>query len=121
LYPLFIFPSNEKSRLFHPLSKQTQTPKPLFFQLFAITRDKAIPFSGFLHWTHPTSKTPIVAVWVSAGLAFCFALFSLKSEVAFNAVTSLSTIGSMFAYGIPIFLKQLFPHNFHPGPFHLGR
>ncbi|GAQ79259.1 amino acid transporter protein [Klebsormidium nitens] len=89
--------------------------------LFAITRDKAIPFSGFLHWTHPKSKTPIVAVWVSAALAFCFALFSLKSYIAFTAVTSLSTIGSMTAYGIPIFLKQLFPHNFHPGPFNLGR
>ncbi|GAQ79261.1 amino acid transporter protein [Klebsormidium nitens] len=88
--------------------------------LFAVTRDKAVPFSKFLHWSPASTHTPIVAVWVSVFFSFCFSLFILKNSIAFNAVTSASTIGAYIAYTIPIALRLVCPHNFHPGPFHLG-
>lgn len=57
--------------------------------MFAITRDKAIPLSGFLHWSPAATNTPFVANWVSAFLSIGIALFSLESFVAFNAVASI--------------------------------
>ncbi|GAQ84714.1 amino acid transporter protein [Klebsormidium nitens] len=89
--------------------------------MFAITRDKAIPLSGFLHWSPAATNTPFVANWVSAILSIGISLFSLKSFVAFNAVASIGVIGAYIGYGIPIFLRIVRPENFTRGPFHLGK
>ncbi|GAQ81099.1 amino acid transporter protein [Klebsormidium nitens] len=89
--------------------------------LFAMSRDKAVPFSGFVHWSPKGSHTPVAAVWISSLLSFCFALFSLKSVIAFNAVTTCGSISFHVAYIVPICLRLVCPQNFKPGPFNMGR
>lgn len=59
-------------------------------------------------------------VWLSAFLAFCLALPSLGSTVAFAAATSIATIGLYISYGIPILLAVLYSKDFAKGPFNLG-
>lgn len=49
-------------------------------------------------------------------------LQSLGSEVAFEAMVSIATIGLYIAYAIPIFLRvTLAKRSFKAGPFSLGR
>lgn len=55
------------------------------------------------------------------GVAFLLALPSLKSSVAFYAITSVNVIGLFTAYAIPIFLRLRVGRDFTPGPFSLGR
>ncbi|GAQ82658.1 amino acid transporter protein [Klebsormidium nitens] len=89
--------------------------------MFAVSRDGALPFSAVLRLTSRTSHVPVVAVCVSAALSFSFVLFSLKSYVAFNAVTSAAQISAYLAYGTPILLRMLNPGAFVPGPFDMGK
>src|ERR1700716_2949366 len=66
---------------------------------------------------------PDRAVWLSALLSFCLSLPALGSLVAFNAVTSIATIGYLISYGIPILIGVIYQQRFCQikGPFKLGR
>jgi hypothetical protein len=47
---------------------------------------------------------------------------SLGSQVAFQAMVSITTLGMYIAYALPIFFRVTTARNsFVPGPFHLGR
>jgi amino acid transporter len=61
-------------------------------------------------------------VWLAAFLAFCLALPSLGSSVAFAAATSIATIGLYISYGIPILIGLIYARDFNArkGPFNLG-
>lgn len=59
-------------------------------------------------------------VWLAVTLAFCLALPSLGSSVAFTAATSIATIGLYISYGIPILVGFIWPAHFVKGPFNLG-
>nr|GMD23494.1 amino-acid permease BAT1 homolog [Ipomoea batatas] len=88
---------------------------------YAFSRDGAMPFSAFWHKVNK-QEVPINAVWASALIAFCMALTSLGSIVAFQAMTSIATIGLYIAYALPSFLRvTLARKSFVPGPFNLGR
>ncbi|KAL8549536.1 hypothetical protein ACS0TY_008391 [Phlomoides rotata] len=88
---------------------------------YAFSRDGAMPFSKFWHRVNK-QEVPINAVWLSAVIAFCMALTSLGSLVAFQAMVSIATIGLYIAYALPIFLRvTLARRSFTPGPFNLGR
>ncbi|KAI3453073.1 hypothetical protein Pfo_009736 [Paulownia fortunei] len=88
---------------------------------YAFSRDGAMPFSMFWHKVNK-QEVPINAVWMSAFVAFCMALTSLGSLVAFQAMVSIATIGLYIAYALPIFFRvTLARKSFTPGPFHLGR
>lgn len=65
---------------------------------------------------------PVRAVWLSAILAFCLGLPALGSLVAFTAITSLSCVGVLISYGIPIAVSLRFSNRFRDikGPFNLG-
>ncbi|GMY06666.1 amino-acid permease BAT1 homolog [Fagus crenata] len=73
--------------------------------VYALSRDGGIPFSPIWRKIHPKHKVPINAVW----------LF-------FTAILSISTVGWVGSYAIPIFARLVMDEkNFRPGPFYLGR
>ncbi|XP_051145744.1 amino-acid permease BAT1 homolog [Andrographis paniculata] len=89
--------------------------------VYAFSRDGAMPFSLLWHKVNKR-EVPVNAVWLSAGIAFCMALTSLVSLVAFQAMVSIATIGLYIAYALPIFFRvTLARKSFVPGPFNLGR
>ncbi|GAA0151493.1 hypothetical protein Leryth_018946 [Lithospermum erythrorhizon] len=89
--------------------------------LYAFSRDKAMPFSPVWYQVNK-QEVPVNAVWLSAFIAFCMALPSLGSLVAFQAMVSIATIGLYIAYALPIFFRVTLSRNvFKPGPFNLGR
>lgn len=87
---------------------------------YAFSRDGAMPLSSLWHKVNK-QEVPINAVWLSAFIAFCMALTSLGSLVAFQAMVSIATIGLYIAYALPIFFRvTLARKSFIPGPFNLG-
>ncbi|EGX52969.1 hypothetical protein AOL_s00007g305 [Orbilia oligospora ATCC 24927] len=88
--------------------------------MYGFARDAGLP-RWFAH-TDQKFQSPIRTIWLSAFLAFCLALPSLGSAVAFAACTSIATIGLYLSYGLPIFLGLLNPTRFKQikGPFDLG-
>ncbi|NNN10076.1 MAG: amino acid permease [Acidimicrobiaceae bacterium] len=91
---------------------------------YAFSRDGAVPGHKFWHRLHPTTRTPVNAVWLSVGAAFILGIPSLYTvngaSVAFLAIVSIGTVGLYVSYGIPIFLR-LRSKTFVPGPWNLGR
>lgn len=88
--------------------------------MFAFSRDGGIPH--FFHKVDDRFRSPIRTVWLAAFLAFCLALPSLGSSVAFAAATSIATIGLYISYGIPILIGLIYFKDFNArkGPFNLG-
>uniref|UniRef100_A0A0E0CCV9 Amino acid permease/ SLC12A domain-containing protein n=1 Tax=Oryza meridionalis TaxID=40149 RepID=A0A0E0CCV9_9ORYZ len=88
---------------------------------YAFSRDGAMPFSKFWHRVNK-QEVPINAVWLSVVVAFIMALTSLGSQVAFQAMVSIATIGLCISYALPIFFRVTTARgSFVPGPFHLGK
>lgn len=87
--------------------------------MFAFSRDRGIP--KFFHHVDARFHSPVRTVWLAAFLAFCLALPSLGSSVAFSAATSIATIGLYVSYGIPILVGLIWPRHFKKGPFNLGK
>ncbi|KAF7120480.1 hypothetical protein RHSIM_Rhsim13G0200300 [Rhododendron simsii] len=89
--------------------------------VYALSRDKGIPFSPIWRRIHPVHKVPINAVWLCATLSTILGLPILKLNVVFTAIISISTIGWVGSYGVPIFARLVMDQeNFKPGPFYLG-
>lgn len=85
--------------------------------MFAFSRDSGLP-----NWFAKVDKrwrSPIRTIWLAAFLAFCLALPSLGSSVAFAAATSIATIGLYISYGVPIFVGMIYHKDFKKGPFNL--
>ncbi|KAK3162989.1 hypothetical protein QOZ80_1BG0096240 [Eleusine coracana subsp. coracana] len=88
---------------------------------YAFSRDGAMPFSHVWYRVNK-QEVPLNSVWLSAAVAFVMALTSLGSQVAFQAMLSICTIGFYIAYGLPIFFRVTTARkSFVPGPFHLGK
>ncbi|EWC47303.1 hypothetical protein DRE_03422 [Drechslerella stenobrocha 248] len=89
--------------------------------IYAFARDAGLP-RWFAH-TDRKFQSPIRTVWLATLMAFCLALPSIGSSVAFAACTSITTIGLYLSYGLPIFLGLINPTRFGQmkGPFNLGR
>lgn len=89
--------------------------------VYAFSRDGAVPLSRFWHKVNG-QEVPLNAVWLSALIAFIFALPSLGSLVAFQAMVSIATIGLYISYALPIFFRiTIARKTFVPGPFNLGK
>ncbi|GAA5931112.1 hypothetical protein JCM3775_000804, partial [Rhodotorula graminis] len=87
---------------------------------FAFARDAGLP--RFFDKVGARTGAPVRTVWLAVVLAFCLALPSLGSAVAFTAVTSIATIGLYISYIIPIAIAGFDQARFRTlrGPFHLG-
>ncbi|KAH7342012.1 APC amino acid permease [Rhizoctonia solani] len=90
-------------------------------QVFAFSRDGAMPFSGILYRMNSYTETPVNTVWFSVFISALLGLLAFAGEAAISAVFALSVIGLYIAYSIPIGARFLFKgHNYKPGPFNLG-
>ncbi|BFG19001.1 hypothetical protein CerSpe_052740 [Prunus speciosa] len=90
--------------------------------VYALSRDKGIPFSPIWRKIHPRSKVPTNAVWLCAAIGLLLGLPILKLDVVFTAIISVSTIGWVGGYAVPILARLVMAEeNFKPGPFYLGR
>ncbi len=108
--------------------------------MYSFARDGGLP--RLFSRVDERFQSPILAVWLACFLAFCLALPSLGSAVAFSAATSIATIGlcecgvlgrrpdqanhligagADISYGLPILLGLIYQKQFVKGPFHLGR
>lgn len=85
--------------------------------MFSFSRDGALP--KFFHSVDKRWRSPIRTIWLAATLSFLLAVPSLGSTVAFEAATSIATIGLYISYGLPIFIGLLNPKGFVHGPFNL--
>jgi len=88
--------------------------------MFGFARDRGLPP---LFRRVDSSGTPVYTIWLAAFLAFCLALPSLGSSVAFAAATSIATIGLYLSYSVPILIGLIWGSRFEEleGPFNLGR
>ncbi|KAF8606392.1 APC amino acid permease [Ceratobasidium sp. AG-I] len=108
-------------------------------QVFAFSRDGAMPFSGWLYRMNEFTETPVNTVWFSVFIAALLGLLAFAGDAAIGAVFSacgkscsslkysdyvaqqISVIGLYIAYTIPIGARFIFKgHNYKPGPFNLG-
>ncbi|GKV41972.1 hypothetical protein SLEP1_g49435 [Rubroshorea leprosula] len=90
--------------------------------VYALSRDKGIPFSTIWRQVHPKRKVPSNAVWLCAAICIILGLPILKVNVVFTAITSICTIGWVGGYAVPIFARMVMDEkSFKPGPFYLGR
>lgn len=90
--------------------------------MYALSRDNGIPFSPVWRRIHPKSKVPTNAVWLCAAIGIILGLPILKLDVVFTAIISVSTIGWVGSYAVPIFARLVMDEkNFKPGPFYLGK
>lgn len=87
--------------------------------LYAFARDGGLPFSDAIARVSPRFRSPHVAVWVSAAMAF---LVSIWAE-AYTAMVALSVVALYASYGMPILLGLLARRRGWPrvGPWTLGR
>ncbi|MEV5276899.1 amino acid permease [Streptomyces sp. NPDC052811] len=89
-------------------------------QIFAFSRDGAMPGSQWWHSVSLRTRTPVKAVWLAAACALVLIIPGWWSHTAFTAIVSVNVVGLYLAYGVPIFLR-LRLDDFEPGPWNLGR
>ncbi|XP_065636956.1 amino-acid permease BAT1 homolog [Quercus suber] len=90
--------------------------------VYALSRDGGIPFSPIWTKLHPKYKNPTNAVWLCAAISIILGLPILKLNVIFTAILSISTVGWVGSYAVPIFARLVMDEkHFTPGPFYLGR
>ncbi len=91
-------------------------------QLYAFSRDGAVPGHRLWHQINPRTRTPTNGIWFSVVFAFLLALPSVWSGVAYGAVTSIATIGLYIAYILPTLQRRMQGKRWqHGGRWSLGR
>ncbi|MEV6400608.1 amino acid permease [Streptomyces sp. NPDC051907] len=89
-------------------------------QIFAFSRDGAMPGSRWWHSVSLRTRTPVKAVWLAAACPLVLVIPGWWSHTAFTAIVSVNVVGLYLAYGVPIYLR-LRLDDFEPGPWNLGR
>ncbi|WP_344074227.1 amino acid permease [Streptomyces crystallinus] len=89
-------------------------------QIFAFSRDGAMPGSRWWHSVSLRTRTPVKAVWLAAACSLVLIIPGWWSHTAFTAIVSVNVVGLYLAYGVPIFLR-LRLDDFQAGPWNLGR
>ncbi|MGN9756850.1 amino acid permease [Streptomyces sp. SD31] len=90
-------------------------------QIFAFSRDGAMPGSRWWHSVSPRTRTPVKAVWLAVACSLALVLPGWWSHTAFTAIVSVNVVGLFLAYAVPILLRLRLGDEFQPGPWHLGR
>ena len=87
--------------------------------IYALARDKGLPFAPFWCKTNPRHKTPAAAIWFSVIVAF----LALAYSASYSVVTSLSVVACYLAYNIPVYLgwRRKGQWMGKRGPWNLGR
>ncbi|KAK2462642.1 hypothetical protein APHAL10511_005375 [Amanita phalloides] len=90
-------------------------------QIFAFSRDRGFPFSGWLYHVNTRVCAPVRCVWFAAISAGLLGLLSFAGSNAIGAVFSVMVISQYMSYSIPICARHLARDKFKRGPFHLGK
>ncbi|MET9147407.1 amino acid permease [Streptomyces sp. NPDC004042] len=90
-------------------------------QIFAFSRDGAMPGSRWWHSVSPRTRTPVKAVWLAVACSLALILPGWWSHTAFTAIVSVNVVGLFLAYAVPILLRLRLGDEFQRGPWHLGR
>ncbi|KAL4255829.1 Amino Acid-Polyamine-Organocation Transporter [Pleurotus pulmonarius] len=90
-------------------------------QIFAFSRDGALPFARFLYHIDKRTNTPVNCVWACAFSAGLLALICLAGPAASGAIFTLGVICQYVSLSVPIAARYLGGKEFVPGPFHLGK
>jgi len=93
----------------------------LGMQAYAMARDAALPCHYWLVTLTPKDRIPINATIVTVIGSFICTLPSLGSNVAFTAITAMSTITAYGPYFVILACRHIFDNRFKPGPFSLGK
>jgi amino acid transporter len=89
-------------------------------QIFAFSRDGALPLSGWLYRINRYTQTPVNTVWMDAFLALLLGCLVFAGSQAIDAVFALSITALYVAYSIPITARIVSRTSFKPGPFNIG-
>ncbi|KAI6163157.1 amino acid permease-domain-containing protein [Pisolithus thermaeus] len=89
-------------------------------QIFAYSRDRALPLSGILCRVNKSASAPVNAVWFAVICAILVGLLAFAGTQAISAIFPLATDALYTAYSITIAARWLGNNNFKRGPFHLG-
>ncbi|KZS88841.1 amino acid transporter [Sistotremastrum niveocremeum HHB9708] len=89
-------------------------------QVFAFSRDGALPLSKYLYRMNSYTKTPVNTVWFSALLSILLGCLAFAGSAAISAIFAISVVGEYIAYIIPICARYMGTNEFKPGPFTLG-
>jgi amino acid transporter len=90
-------------------------------QIFAFSRDGAMPGSRWWHSVSPRTRTPVKAVWLAVACSLALVAPGWWSHTAFTAIVSVNVVGLFLAYAVPVLLRLRLGDEFQPGPWHLGR
>jgi amino acid transporter len=88
---------------------------------FAFSRDRLIPGSKIWTVINKRTGTPIYAVWISVFWCIAINLIALGSYIAILGVFNICAIALDWSYIIPVIVKLIWPQNFEPGPWHMGK
>ena len=96
--------------------------------IFAFSRDKGLPASGFLSKVNPRYRTPVGAIWTGSILEVLFVWFTsaitIAGTPAYSIVVSCTVIFLFLSFTVPITLG-LFTYGGpkwpHMGPWSMGR
>ncbi|KAF9002343.1 APC amino acid permease [Cyathus striatus] len=89
-------------------------------QVFAFSRDGALPFSKWLYRIHPKTHAPVNCVWFTTVLSGLFGLLAFAGPAAIGAIFSIAVASQYIVYSIPISARYLGGKDLRPGPFRLG-
>lgn len=90
-------------------------------QVWAFSRDGALPFSKLLRVVNYRLGVPIRAVWFMCVIAILLGLLTLVDSAAQLALFSLANSSNALAWLLPIASRAFFStDNFKPGPFYIG-
>lgn len=94
-------------------------------QLWAFSRDKAVPNPRMMTYVHPEMKVPIVSIGITALVSVLLSIINVGSSTVFNAVVSLSVSGFFGSYILPFSLllsKRIrYPEQIPNAPYSLGK
>ncbi|KAL4867049.1 hypothetical protein BDV12DRAFT_198531 [Aspergillus spectabilis] len=92
---------------------------------WAFARDNGLPFSDFFVKVDTRLKIPLRALFLVASCIFALSFIQTGSNVAFNAILSLSALGLYISYLFPlvflVFRRFVAPGDLPRGAFSLGR
>ncbi|KAK7472490.1 hypothetical protein VKT23_000605 [Stygiomarasmius scandens] len=90
-------------------------------QIFAFSRDGALPMSKMLYRISPLTGTPINAVCLGAVIAALWGLLSFAGVAAVTAVFTSGVVCQYLCYCTPVISRFIGGQKFTPGPFYLGK
>ena len=91
-------------------------------QVWAFSRDDALPFSTLLKVVNYKLGVPIRAVWFMVIIAIVIGLLTIVDSAATLALFSLVAASNSLAWLLPIFARSFFNvDTFVPGPFYMGK